>query len=346
MTDPATPPPRPRQVTLAAWLIILGSVVVVLTVFERIAGLQSLETQDAVERFLAEPPGADLGLGVQGVLDVLRTLAMVAGGCATAAAILGYQVLRRNRAARVGLSVLALPLFVSGMATGGFMSSIVVAAAVMLWFQPARDWFNGIAREPRPEPERPAAAQQSAPTSPVETGPRAYPGFGSAPSPGPAGGFSAPVAPHPAYAPQGQVTRPTTVLWACVLTWVFASLAVLVMASSIAVLATSPDLVFDEIRKNPDLVDQGVSDAMLVQATYVVGGVMIAWGLVAIALATLTFRRRAWARLPLAVSAGISSGLCLVATLGQPLMILPLCASVATLALLVRDDTKAWLTRP
>ena len=68
MTD-SSAPPRPRQVTFAAGLIMVGSVFVVLTVFERIAGLQSLETQQSVEKFLSEPPGDGLGIGVQGVLD-------------------------------------------------------------------------------------------------------------------------------------------------------------------------------------------------------------------------------------------------------------------------------------
>ena len=55
MTTPPAPT-RPRQVTLAAWLIMGGSVVVVLTVFERVAGLHSLETRQSVQKFLSEPP--------------------------------------------------------------------------------------------------------------------------------------------------------------------------------------------------------------------------------------------------------------------------------------------------
>jgi len=46
-------------------------------------------TRQSVEKFLAEPPGSDLDVGVEGVLTIIRTLAMVAAGCATAAAILG-----------------------------------------------------------------------------------------------------------------------------------------------------------------------------------------------------------------------------------------------------------------
>lgn len=336
MTAP-TRPPRPRQVTLAAWLIMLGSAFVVLTVFERVSGLHSLESQEAVRKFLAEPPGSDLGLGMQQVLDILHAVALFAGACAAAAAVLGFYVLQGSRGARLALAVLALPLFLSGLVAGGFMSSVVVAASVMLWFQPSRDWFNGVVREPlRSEPSLPSAS----------TGPRAFPGFGSGPTPG----AQAP-APTPDEQASGQVARPaarpgdrpSAVVWACALTWIFATLAVAVMASSIAVLAANPDLVFDELRnQNPELVRQGLSDDGIVRLTYVMGGVVIVWSLLAILFSALTFHRVSWARVALVVSASASAGLCLVGTLGQVLLVLPLAASVVTLSLLVRPDVRAW----
>ncbi|HEU4811166.1 MAG TPA: hypothetical protein VFT00_03400 [Nocardioides sp.] len=338
MTAP-TRPPRPRQVTLAAWLIMLGSAFVVLTVFERVTGLHSLESQEAVSKFLSEPPGSDLGLGMQSVLDILHAVALAAGACAAAAAVLGFYVLQGSRGARLGLALLALPLFLSGLVAGGFMSSVVVASSVMLWFQPARDWFNGVTREPlRTETSATSAA----------TGPRAFPGFGSGPTPGvqaptvPADGASA-----PADQASGKVARagvrPSAVVWACALTWVFATLAVAVMASSIAVLAANPELVFDELRsQNPELVRQGLSDDLIVRITYVMGGIVIIWSLLAILFSALTFQRVSWARVALVVSASASAGLCLVGTLGQVLLVLPLAASVVTLSLLVRPDVRAW----
>ena len=156
MSQP-TVPERPRQVTMAAWMIMAGSALVVLTVFDRVAGLHTLETREAVEKFLAEPPGNDLGIGVEGVLTALRTASMVAAGCATAAAILGYQVLKRSRGARLALTVLAVPLFVTGLVSGGFLSSLVAAASVMLWLQPARDWFDGVTRQQATADDRPEA---------------------------------------------------------------------------------------------------------------------------------------------------------------------------------------------
>ncbi len=354
MTD-SSAPPRPRQVTLSAWLIMLGSVLVVLTVFERVSGLQSLETQQGVEQFLSEPPGSGLGLGVQGVIEILRVLGLVAGASAAATGILGFYVLQRSRGARIALSVLAAPLFVAGMATGGFMSSLVVVSAVMLWFQPARDWFNGITPEVAPPAaERPVERPADRPAGETEQrhgvdapvggapagAPPAYPGFGTAPAAGQQPGWPPPPpgAPVPGHRPGG-------VLAACVLTWVMSSLAAVLMAISAAVLVASPGRVYDEvISQNPELADQGIGQDVLVEATYVLGAVVIVWSLVAIALAVLVFRRVGWARPVLMASAGVSGLVCLLAlAVGQVLTLLPLTACVATVALLVRADARAWL---
>ena len=81
----------------------------------------------------------------------MRTVSMVAAGLATAAAILGWHVLKRNRAARVGLSILAVPLFLCGLVTGGFLASVVAASVAMLWLAPARHWFDGTTPHGRPE---------------------------------------------------------------------------------------------------------------------------------------------------------------------------------------------------
>jgi hypothetical protein len=349
MTASATPP-RPRQVTLAATLIMGGSVLVVLTVFDRLAGLHTLETRESIERFLAEPPASDLGLGVESVLDILRVFGMVAAGCATAAAILGYHVLQRSRSARLALTVLAVPLFVSGIVTGGFLSSVVAAAAVMLWFQPSRDWFNGVVRESRATPaaapeSRGAGSPEGPPEPPSpEPTPRAYPGFGSPPDPSAAPSGAKPWG---ATSTTDPAARPAAVVWACVLTWVSTALAVLVMASSITVLAADPAFVFDELnRQNPEFTRQGVSEQALITATYVLGGIVIVWSLAAALLAVLVFRRTGWARVALAVSAGVSAGLLLVGALVQLMLVVPLAACVVVLVLLVRPDVRAWFARP
>jgi hypothetical protein len=134
---------RPMPVTVAGWLVVGGSVGVVLGAFAQVAGLQSLATREAVQKYLSEPPGNALDLGVHDVLDIIRVLATVAAACAAATAVLGYQVLQRSRGARVAVTVLSVPMFFTGLVAGGIAAALVAAAVVMLWFQPARGWFDG-----------------------------------------------------------------------------------------------------------------------------------------------------------------------------------------------------------
>ncbi len=350
-----TGPARPRQVTLAAWLIMLGSAFVVLAMFERVAGLHTLETQETVQTFLSEPPGNSLGLGLQTVQSLLHTMAMVAAGCATAAAILGFQVLQRSRSARVLLSILAVPLFLSGLLSGGFLSSVVAAAVAMLWFQPSRDWFNGVTREAPPTLAASHASTQPSPPTPgsAPTQPPAYPGFGTAPGAAPGagspseqdarvwamlGGRGAPALPA--------APRPPAVTRAAVVTGIFTTLTILVMGASIVVVATDPALVFDQLRRtNPELVDQGISEQAMVQLVYLFGGLAIAWSLAAVAFAALAFRRVGWARPALVVSAAISSVFSLLGTMDSILLVIPLMGSVATVWWLTRPEVREWFSR-
>lgn len=358
------PPARPRQVTLAAALIMGGSAMIVGLVFERIAGLGSLETQKSVEQFLSEPPGDGLGLSADDLVTALRALAMVAGACATAAGILGFYVLRRSRSARVGLAVLALPLFASGMAAGGFMPAVVVAATAMLWFQPSRDWFDGVVRRPAVEAAQSTAQSTAQPTaqsmagSPVEappeppaeppvsppsSEPRAMAGFGTAPV-GYEPAVTAPV-PLPAGRPVG---RPARLLWACILTWTVCGLAISAMALSVLVLLAAPDVVFTEMhRQNPGLASEGLSDSEIRSATFVLAAVVLVWGGAAVLFAVQAFRGVAWGRLALLVSAAVAAVVCLLGSVLNVLLALPLGACLVTVALLLRPDVRAWFaTRP
>lgn len=332
------PESRPRQVTLAAWLTMVGSAFVVLLVFDRLAGLHTLESREAVEKFLAEPPGSDLGVGVDAVLDGIRLVAMVAAGCAAAAAILGYHLLRRNRAARLALTVLAVPLFLAGLVTGGFVSSLVAASVVMLWLQPSRDWFDGITR---PQVERAASA-----TPPVVPP--------VAPADQPVARVVRPLAASPYVVPPPPVVtadrgpRPGPVTIACVLTWVASGFSALGMLLSAAFLAVEPDTLLAEVhRQNPDLAQQGVSDNLLLGVTYAMIGVIVLWCLSAVVLAVLVFRGVEWARIVLVVSAATAAALSLVgAAIGAFVLVLTLVASGVAIAMLLRPDTRAWFRRP
>lgn len=147
---------RPRQLTMAGGFVVGGSIFLVLSVFDTITSLHSVEMREEVTKVLASPTGSGLGLSVSEALSVMRVGLMVAGACAAAAAVLGVYVFQRNRAARLALSILAVPILLTAPLTGGLVGALVAAATLMLWSGPARDWFAG-----RPVRQPVAASRQS-----------------------------------------------------------------------------------------------------------------------------------------------------------------------------------------
>jgi hypothetical protein len=334
---------RPPQATLAGWLVVVGSVVVVLTALDQAAALHSLDTRETVQSYLSKPPGDTLGLGVQGGLTMLRVLTTVTAVAGAASAVLGWYALRRSKGARWALTVLAVPLFLvgfsfHGLVTDGVFPAMVAAAVVILWFQPARDWFDGKAPTPAPtpppvtEPAPPSFDRDPLLDLPPPIAPPLHP---------------TPYAAQPA-APPTPVHRPASVTWACVLAWLSTAAVFGLLAMVVVVMVASPGAFLDAAhRANPDLSNQGVSDAELKVLTYVLCAVVMAWSAVAAALAFLTWRRVGWAATGLAVSAGLASGLCLLTAVGAlsaPFLV-PLASCAATLGLLLRRESLAWFRR-
>ncbi|WP_457189715.1 hypothetical protein [Nocardioides sp. P5_E3] len=148
---------RPPQVSLASGIIMFSSVVVLLTAWERVTSLRSLETQDAIRDVLADAPFSSLGLTVSSTTELLRVSCMVAAACACATAILGWYVRKPDRSSRLALTLFAVVVFVTGIPAGGLAGSFVAAGAAMLWMQPAREWFaTGSWTPPDPAPARDA----------------------------------------------------------------------------------------------------------------------------------------------------------------------------------------------
>lgn len=357
---------RPRQVTVACFVIMLGAVLVVLAAFDQIAALTSLDTRERIEDALAQPPADALGLGVPEVQRIMRVLAMVGAACATAMAVLGWHAMQqRSTSARLWLSVLAVPLFLTGIGTGGLMSSVVAAAAAMLWVQPARDWFDGIA--PRPDARAAELARAEDASTRPGTPPAQSPGEPSPAEPSPgepsptgvtqpppyAGQFGSPAsawvapqgqpAPAPA-APAAPARRPGALVLAAVITWVCCLLATVLMVIGAVMLSADPDLMLDEMRRqNPDLVeDSGITtEAIRAMLWLMVAGVT-AWSVAASAVAALALRRLGWARITLIVSAACAGGAMLLGVLSSPVMLFPLAACGATVVLLLRPEVAAW----
>jgi hypothetical protein len=140
--------------------------------------------------------------------------------------------------------------------------------------------------------------------------------------------------------------RPVALVAACVLTWVFAGVVALGSLLALVAMLVSPDLWSEQMRR--DLTDQaGVTWDQARRAAIVALVVFGSWSLVAALVAVFVFLGHEWARLLLVVSAASAAMICawtLVAGgLAGLMMILPLAACVATVALLLRGDVSGWV---
>lgn len=134
---------RPSQVTIGGWVIAVASVMLVISVFDSMGNLNSVDTRDQVARALRTGSARDLGLSVDDALEVLRWALFVSGAAAAVTAILGFFVLQRHTAARIALTIAAVPVVLTSPFSGGFLGVLIGASTAMLWTRPARDWFAG-----------------------------------------------------------------------------------------------------------------------------------------------------------------------------------------------------------
>lgn len=345
--------PRPPQVTLAGWIAIVGSVFVVFSVYDVVASGRSIETRERVIDALDQPPLSGSGVTLEQALGFLHGLALVAGACAVAAAILGAYVLQCSKSARLALTIIAPVLFLSGMVTGGFMSSMVAVAAVMLWTAPARDWFNGIApqRSAIDVPAPPPRVDEPASKTPHDSEPRAYVGFGGDQRAVPEGTSreqgsqqydpKAPATADPIHERPTQ-PRPREVLQACLLTWIFSGVVFCGMLLAIVGFAASPDLIKEVYESDDRFTDADLDIDQLRAATIVVGAVFGVWSLVAVVLAVFTFLGHNWARITLIISAATTGLLGLALMIAAPLLALVSVAAVLSIVMLTRARTNAW----
>ena len=338
---------------MAAGMVIVGSVIVVATVWDQVSGLRSLDTRNAIEAFLAEPFADGLGLDVESTIRLLHISAMVTAGLATASAVLGWHVLQRNLAARLALSILAVPLFVLGITSGGFMSSLVAASVAMLWLSPAREWFRTGSWTPPapaaaarrstnpqtfggPAPGAPAAGEPSADARPADTP------FGQTP----AAAAELATSPSRPKAAASLHDRPTALVAAFVVTVVAAGLVLVTVGFAVLVVAFSPDLMMQEVqRQRPEVLD-GVTLSEVRTATFVMGALCLSWCAVALTFAGFAMGGRGWAGNGLAVTAAASAGACLLMGFYSPVAIVPALAALATVVLLRRGEVRDWFARP
>ena len=361
---------RPPQVTLAAGIIVFASVLVLVTAWERVSTLGSLETQQVIRDLLAEPPFSSLGVSVDEATSVLRISCLVAAAAACGTAILGWYVRRPDRSARLGVTLFAVPVFVSGLTAGGLAGSFVAAGAAMLWMQPAREWFaTGRWTPPAPKPEKDVAPRQQQPPHPP-TGPGTPPPatrpFGEPPparspygqpygQPEPQSQPGPHPQPHtqpyaqrpPASWQQRQLlqSRPGAMVAAFVLTVVMAGGLLALSLLWVAIAGLSPDFLMSVLeQQQPDLVEDGLTLQQVRSTVFALAGAFIVWCAIALLLAGFAMARRDWARRGLMVSAAFSAVACFALVLNTVLVLIPAAAAVATVVCLRRVEVRHWFS--
>lgn len=358
--------PRPGQASLAAALIIGGSVFLILLAGGRISWLHSLEGQEGMQRWI-DQQNID-GLTVDGISTTLRILTLVGAGAAAAAAILGLQVLQRSSSARIALTLLAPFLLVGGFAIEGFLAPLVFVGIVMLWLQPTRDWYAGrpwVQAHQERRTARLGATQPSGtarPTADPFASPHQQPQQSQHPQRAqqpedaqPTAGDSPAQLPgaHPSLQPaQSRSTRPDRaarpggLVVACVLAWTLSGATALYL--TLTALASGPSAaeLYDEMqRQQPDLMKtSGISEQDLVASFYIVLGGLVLWSIAALVLAGLTFVGHNWARIVLVVSAICAALLALVMSLSAPSLLGVVILLGVNAWLLLRPDVARWFS--
>lgn len=329
--------PRPPQVTIAGWVVTAASALLLVAVFGEMAQLHTIDTRAEIAKLIDSPSGQQLGLTVERATEILRWCLMFSGVAAVAAAVFGIYVLQRHQAARIGLTVVAVPVVLLAPLAGSLPGMVVGAGTVMLWGGPARDWFAGrpvrtpavAAREiPRPTYDAPMPTVLPAPSDAI--GPEPTLGWGSAPPPLPA-----PVPSPP----------PTAVRLACILTIVVAGFTALGSLVALAGIAANSGAVVDMVRDSEGW-DSRLDPDVILPSLITVAAIIFVWCVVSVVLAAFTWRRRTWAWAMLIGCTGLAGAFAVVAFLTSPLFLVYVGACGLVLGWLCRRSSRAWFAEP
>ncbi|MBO9521981.1 MAG: hypothetical protein J7518_10635 [Nocardioidaceae bacterium] len=350
---------RPSQVTVAGWTVAVASAVVVLAVWQTMSRLHSLDLRDELDRFLTTGSGKGLGLDVDDMVEVVRWSLYVTGVAAVASAILGVYVLRRDKAARIGVTVAAVPIVLTSPVAGSLPGLVVGAGAAMLWTAPARDWFAGRPvrataprRQQRP-PEPPRHSDPAAPRPDLSAPPASQPAPTRAFGRVSGADFPPPQHPpvHPMLAPPPPATWalpasvrteaaaiPARVRIACWTTWVFTAVTGVAALASIVVLLLHQDALVDEVTSS-EAWKASMDESLIVPTAVGLAVVMALWCAVAAVLAVFAWRRQTWAWVLLLVSTGFAA---LFSMFAMPRSVAHLVATALCLGLLLNREIRAW----
>jgi hypothetical protein len=328
------PGPRPRQVTIGGWVIAVASAMLVVTVYDAMANLHSVDTRDKLMRELTTGSMKGLGITLTDALDVFRGALFVAGLAAVVTGILGVFVLQRHTTARIVLTVAAVPVVLTAPFAGGFLGVLIGGATGLLWTQEARDWFAGRA------PARPVSSAPVPSAVPSTTVPAPMP---SQPSVDERASWAPPnvsaAAPLSLTASPPPAPVPAQVRAACLLTWTFSALTALVYVTVLVAVAADRSHVLELARDNAALRSSSLSDRGVIAFLVALSAGAIAWCILAAVLAALAWRRQPVARSLLLLSAGAAF---VVGLVGLPYSLVHLAASAVAFVLLLTRTARGW----
>lgn len=363
--------PRPSQVTVAGWGIAVASLMLVISVFDTMANLKSVDMRDAITKAVTTGSAEGLGLSVADATEILRWSLFVTGVAGVAAVILGIFVLQRNHGARIGLTVAAVPIVLTAPLSGNFLGMFIAAGTTILWTRPARDWFAGRQPErrevPPPMPALPPlpqlphvpSEQQPPPTVGWGQAPQPGPGLGSEPAPapwqpptGPPVAVAPPAPPAPPAGPnpygyypptvrervpQPRSAQPRQVRVACILTWIFTALTGFVFAGLLVAVAVDSDALLERLQETPGWSSS--YDDVAITAMVTLSVVSLVWSLATAVVAVFAWRQQNWAWVLLMLSIGLAA---LISLFAIPASLVHLAALAVSLGMLLSRPSRDW----
>lgn len=330
------------------WLVILSGIVTVLNSWETVAAIGSLETTEELRRRLDEPPFSSAGMGLEAMRETHRVAAIIGAAAAGGAAVFAIWAMRRDRTARLVLSLLAVPVLLTGYVLGGLAPTLLAVAAMMLWLQPSRDWYDGKDYVPPEPPEEPSTPSAQDPWSRPDrdTGPDARwaaPDPGQRRPEGPAPTRGAPAARGQQRPSLAQRTRPGALVRACLLAGVFSAGAFGLVAAALTMLLGDTDGMVEAMqRQEPALGEAGITGDQLVLTLTVMLGVVALWCAAGVVAAYATLRGAEWGRITLIVLAVVTGVASVALGVVNPMLLVVALACVITVVLLVRPEVAAW----
>ena len=182
--------------TLGGVQAVAGSVLALVMLISAAQQLNGEQMTNTLRDIVQQEQVSALNLTVESARDLLRYSIMVMSVLSAASLVLAIFVLRRHRAARIGLTVVGSVAGVALLVAGpvGWVGTLYIAVSIfLLWTRPARAWFgDGVATQGGGPPAGGPPTDAGPPTGPPYGGPP----YGGPPTGGPPSNVGPPTGPR------------------------------------------------------------------------------------------------------------------------------------------------------